>query len=432
MNYCDKYHIALVPWQNWDEWRFVNDLLFSEDKNQKFLGVQYVHAWRARGPIPHYIDITAQLIQFYEKYLFLDKNYFERAKSEEEMKHEGASIIIRFVNGIVDANQKGSVADSVTFIANKVGLHRMFVDIRHDGTHNDLPSWEILGLAVSNAIDYLSETYWKDQLEKLEKTKIRTEEFKLKETLEPFKNLFMSNENSSKNKQSKKKNYTPILDEIFKPILNTTHSLRIQYINIQIVNPFIEMINELQFNTKEQCELYYQILFLFFQNLFEVFYYDMLKAIIKYFITTSNEVNNNNNMEIVVNHMLNPLFLNMMNPQPHIPINQLITLLLNNYHKHSIIPQILNKVVENWISKDDEEERNNINQKIMKLEKITQKQPDINIENNPNFELSHLDPDTMKMLQQLNELKNKCPLPSSVDEKNNSIRPLNDDEYSIL
>lgn len=427
MNYCDKYHISLVQWQNWDEWRFVKDLLFSEDKSQKFLGVQYVHTWRARGAIPHYIDITAQLIQFYEKYLFLDKNYIERAKSEEEMKHEGASIIIRFVNGIVDANQKGSVADSVTFIANKVGLHRMFVDIRHDGTHNDLPSWEILGLAVSNALDYLLETYWKDQLEKLEKIKIRTNEFKLKETLEPFKNLFISNENS--NKQSKKRNYNTILDEIFKPILNTTHSLRIQYINIQIVNPLINIINELEFNTKEQYEIYYETIFLFFQNLFEVFYYDMLKAIVKFYISKSN--NNFPKLDVVISHILSPSFINKINPSPNIPINQLITLLLQNYHKHIIIPVILNKVVDNWISKDDEEAKNNINTKIMELEKLTQKQPEINTI--PNFEFSHLDSDTMKMFQQLNELKNKCPIhTTSVEERSNFIRPLNDDEYNIL
>lgn len=428
MNYCDKYHISLVQWQNWDEWRFVKNLLFSEDKSQKFLGVQYVHAWRARGPIPHYIDITAQLIQFYEKYLFLDKNYIERAKSEEEMKHEGASIIIRFVNGIVDANQKGSVADSVTFIANKVGLHRMFVDIRHDGTHNDLPSWEILGLAVSNAIDYLSETYWKDQLEKLEKVKTRTNEFKLKETLKPFKNLFISNENS--NKQTKKRNYNAILDEIFKPILNTTHSLRIQYINIQIINPLIDIINELEFNTKEQYELYYQTIFLFFQNLFEVFYYDMLKAIIKFYISKSNN-NNFPKLDIVINHILSPSFINMINPKPNIPINQLITSLLQNYHKHIIIPVILNKVVDNWISKEDEDAKNDINQKIMELEKLTQKQPEINTI--PNFEFSHLDSDTMKMFQQLNELKNKYPIHTTdVEERSNFVRPLNDDEYNIL
>lgn len=428
MNYCDKYHISLVQWQNWDEWRFVKDLLFSEDKSQKFLGVQYVHAWRARGPIPHYIDITAQLIQFYEKYLFLDKNYIERAKSEEEMKHEGASIIIRFVNGIVDANQKGSVADSVTFIANKVGLHRMFVDIRHDGTHNDLPSWEILGLAVSNAIDYLSETYWKDQLEKLEKVKTRTNEFKLKEILKPFKNLFISNENS--NKQTKKRNYNAILDEIFKPILNTTHSLIIQYINIQIINPLIDIINELEFNTKEQYELYYQTIFLFFQNLFEVFYYDMLKAIIKFYISKSNN-NNFPKLDIVINHILSPSFINMINPKPNIPINQLITSLLQNYHKHIIIPVILNKVVDNWISKEDEDAKNDINQKIMELEKLTQKQPAINTI--PNFEFSHLDSDTMKMFQQLNELKNKYPIHTTdVEERSNFVRPLNDDEYNIL
>jgi ribosomal biogenesis protein LAS1 len=44
----------------------------------------------------------------------------------------------------VDTLQKGAFALPITQIAEKLGLPRVFVDLRHEATHTQLPSLSIL------------------------------------------------------------------------------------------------------------------------------------------------------------------------------------------------------------------------------------------------------------------------------------------------
>ena len=36
----------LVPWQSWDEWRYVKDLLYSNNMEDEKKGVSIVNAWK--------------------------------------------------------------------------------------------------------------------------------------------------------------------------------------------------------------------------------------------------------------------------------------------------------------------------------------------------------------------------------------------------
>ena len=71
--------------------------------------------------------------------------------------------VVRMVNGIADSSQKGRVAASVASLANAAGLPRLLVDLRHESTHNDLPSLPALQLAAVQALSWLATNYWQRQ-----------------------------------------------------------------------------------------------------------------------------------------------------------------------------------------------------------------------------------------------------------------------------
>lgn len=77
------------------------------------------------------------------------------------------------VNGIADSSQRGKVAVSVASLAASAGLPRILVDLRHEATHNDLPSMPSLRLAVHQALGWLRTNYWLRQSEQLETSKGR-------------------------------------------------------------------------------------------------------------------------------------------------------------------------------------------------------------------------------------------------------------------
>jgi Las1-like len=72
-----------------------------------------------------------------------------------------SAYVIRFVNGISDQLQARSKAQSVRMLAARVDLPRLLVDVRHEATHTQLPSLEVLELAVSTARLWLIHHYWK-------------------------------------------------------------------------------------------------------------------------------------------------------------------------------------------------------------------------------------------------------------------------------
>lgn len=58
------------------------------------------------------------------------------------------SHFIRFVNGFIEPVQKGNFAQSVNVLAERIGLPRSLVDLRHESTHDQLPSIHILRSAA--------------------------------------------------------------------------------------------------------------------------------------------------------------------------------------------------------------------------------------------------------------------------------------------
>jgi len=67
---------------------------------------------------------------------------------------------IRFVNALVDNEQKSQFAQSISGIAEAIGLPGWFVDLRHAATHDHLPSLGLLLNACSQGVEWLQSNYW--------------------------------------------------------------------------------------------------------------------------------------------------------------------------------------------------------------------------------------------------------------------------------
>lgn len=53
------------------------------------------------------------------------------------------------------------------------GLPRLLVDVRHEASHNDMPSLSLLRLAAAQALDWLQAAYWQRQEAYLQQQKGR-------------------------------------------------------------------------------------------------------------------------------------------------------------------------------------------------------------------------------------------------------------------
>jgi hypothetical protein len=83
--------------------------------------------------------------------------------SEQLLRLQYSLAIVRFVNGVADSAQKGRVAVSVAGLARQAEVPRLLVDIRHESTHNELPSLQVLRVAAEKALDWLLSKYWRAQ-----------------------------------------------------------------------------------------------------------------------------------------------------------------------------------------------------------------------------------------------------------------------------
>lgn len=155
-----------VPWASWREWEDVRDSLFSDSAASVQNGVARVMGWRRRGKLPLGVDVSALLLATSLKdpggpgpSLLLSVG----AEMEASLQAEYCLTIIRLVNGVSDSCQKGKVAGSVAKNADSAGLHPMLVDIRHEATHNNVPSLHMLRLAASHSLSWLYSNYWSAQ-----------------------------------------------------------------------------------------------------------------------------------------------------------------------------------------------------------------------------------------------------------------------------
>ena len=199
-----------VPWHSWAEWEFVADAFLrrrrrrlpekDDDEKKKTekkrRALELVQMWRTRGRVPVAVDAHAQIVelQLMDEELMMKKKKkmmmmkkknnphddgdgedkkkettTSSQQSESTLRLSYAMTLTRLVNGICDQSQKGKFAVSVQTLATQLDVPRTLVDIRHDSTHNQLPSIQRLRKASEDAIEWLEVKYWERQKQKLER-----------------------------------------------------------------------------------------------------------------------------------------------------------------------------------------------------------------------------------------------------------------------
>ncbi|KAG2181812.1 hypothetical protein INT44_008628 [Umbelopsis vinacea] len=150
----------IVPWSSYQELEDVYNMLYFDGPEAEYrrdLGVQRVKAWKSRGKVPHAIQMTANFIEVQLR----DQFAVGPARiSQHELRLMYTMSFVRFVNGIVDPAQKGQFAVSVSILAERLQLPLWFVELRHAGTHEYLPSLQVLRNGCRQALMWLHDFYW--------------------------------------------------------------------------------------------------------------------------------------------------------------------------------------------------------------------------------------------------------------------------------
>ncbi len=157
-----------TPWVHFDEWCAVRRMLFPPPPHHHHhhphlvqRGIDRVAVWACRGRAPLAALVTAQLLR-------LRAADAARALDPQVVRLGYAMAVVRLVNGVVEPEQRArGTASSVADIAERCGMPRWFVDVRHDATHTSLPSLATLRLAAETALGWLRARYWEGQAARL-------------------------------------------------------------------------------------------------------------------------------------------------------------------------------------------------------------------------------------------------------------------------
>ena len=162
-----------LPWQSWSEWEEIYELLFAtgpyshDDDRARHRGTLRIASWRARGRVPLAADMTSTLVELG----LIDGGGSGARAPEQTLSLAYAMALTRLVNGVVDPMQQRARAASVQRLAQEVDMPASLVDLRHESTHNRLPSLALCRLAAQQAMLWLHEHYWIPQRSSLHSTK---------------------------------------------------------------------------------------------------------------------------------------------------------------------------------------------------------------------------------------------------------------------
>ncbi|CAK9314242.1 unnamed protein product [Citrullus colocynthis] len=169
------YSRKLVPWSTWSEWLFVSQSLFSDSPDSVAAALSRISTWRSRGCLPVVVEVTASIIEIQQTDPYFIKNQSMDASvcgtenqlnnvslSEEALAMLYCMAIMRLVNGVVEKTRKKTEV-SIAVAADAIGLPRVLIDIRHEGSHRELPALQVVRCASTKALHWLKAYYWEPQ-----------------------------------------------------------------------------------------------------------------------------------------------------------------------------------------------------------------------------------------------------------------------------
>ncbi|KAI2623325.1 Las1-domain-containing protein [Hypoxylon sp. NC1633] len=122
--------------------------------------VSRVSMWMQRGGCPHMVESTALLMA-----AILSDARETRARTNSSSYATRAAYsaaFSRFVTGLLDSQQDKQRKMSMYSIAKTIGLPATFVELRHQATHEQLPSLSKLRTAARKALAWIWDYYWKN------------------------------------------------------------------------------------------------------------------------------------------------------------------------------------------------------------------------------------------------------------------------------
>jgi len=151
----DSSSVKRFPWINWEEWIGVKDACFSCDNAQIARAVEIMDMWASREALPAAIESTLEFLRI------------ESTANDSHVKRVLLSnAFLRMVNGYTDPHQKGT-ARSTSSIGAELSMPPMFIEIRHNATHRQLPTLQLLEDQVPLAMEFLRTSYWETQHQRL-------------------------------------------------------------------------------------------------------------------------------------------------------------------------------------------------------------------------------------------------------------------------
>jgi ribosomal biogenesis protein LAS1 len=120
--------------------------------------IERVAVWRTRQTqLPHIVESSAALAE-----ILLREATTATGCSAMELRHAYACAVIRSINGLADPlQQQRSVATSIALLCRQLGLPSWLVDVRHEATHNQMPTLAVLRMAAKTLLQYFQAVYWK-------------------------------------------------------------------------------------------------------------------------------------------------------------------------------------------------------------------------------------------------------------------------------
>ncbi|KAG6009629.1 hypothetical protein E4U21_001693 [Claviceps maximensis] len=116
--------------------------------------VARVSMWMQRGNCPHMVESTALLTAA----MLSDDGL---AGGVYAVRAAYSAAFSRFVTGLLDGHQDKQRKQSMYSIAKNIGLPATFVELRHQATHEQLPSLAKLRSAAKKALDWIWNYYWR-------------------------------------------------------------------------------------------------------------------------------------------------------------------------------------------------------------------------------------------------------------------------------
>ncbi|EGS17288.1 uncharacterized protein CTHT_0066080 [Thermochaetoides thermophila DSM 1495] len=126
-------------------------------RSEKQKAVARVSMWMQRGGCPHMVESTALLVAA----ILSDEAQGSGAAGGYAVRAAYSAAFSRFVTGLLDSHQDKQRKQSMYDVAKAVGLPAAFVELRHQATHEQLPSLTRLRSAARRALEWIWWYYWK-------------------------------------------------------------------------------------------------------------------------------------------------------------------------------------------------------------------------------------------------------------------------------